>query len=238
MTKKNYFFCGLVVPGLFILQAIAAKIGSLVANLFNYTVLDPDNLFMFLCVHHIVQAIIGLIVIVIIYRVKGISFNLKPKVSKDGIKFTALFIAAITVYVSITYFVGYKSGTIAPYDYELNERNCLGYLGFQLLLSGPSEEILFRALPITVLSLFDTKSKNKWVAIIISAVLFGIAHIGWSINPFTLSVSWFQVVYAFILGVAYGITYIKSKSIIYPMVMHSMSNVIMVGTGYILYGII
>ncbi len=236
-SKKNAIFLALTAIGLFVVQTLAAKMGSLVAGKFNYAYFDPDDLFLSLCVHHIVQAIVALILIFILSRIKKLSFNLMPKFSKIGIQYTVIFLAVILVYVLISHIVGYKMGTLAPYDYELNAHNCFGYLGFQLLLSGPSEEILFRALPVTVLCLFDTKSKHKWTAIIIASVLFGIAHIGWSFNPFTLSVSWFQVVYAFILGIAYGITYIKSKSIIYPMIMHSMSNVIMVGIGYLLYSI-
>ncbi len=234
-SKKNVIFLALTAIGLFVVQTLAAKMGSLVAGQFNYAYFDPDDLFLSLCVHHIVQAAIALILIFALFRMKRLPFNLKPKFSRTGIKYTAIFLAVILVYVLISHIVGYKLGTIAPYAYELNARNCFGYLGFQLLLSGPSEEILFRALPITVFCLFDTKSKYKWTAIIIASVLFGIAHIGWSFNPFAVSVSWFQVVYAFILGIAYGITYIKSKSIIYPMIMHSMSNVIMVGIGYLLY---
>ncbi len=236
-SKKNGIFLVLTVIGLFVMQTLAARIGSLVAIQFNYAYFDPDDLFLSLCVHHIVQAITALILIFILSRTKRLSFNLNPKFSKIGIQYTVIFLAVIFVYAIISHVVAYKLGTIAPYDYELNARNCFGYLGFQLLLSGPSEEILFRALPITVLCLFDTESKNKWTAIIIASVLFGIAHIGWRLHPFALSVSWFQVVYACILGIAYGITYIKSKSIIYPMIMHSMSNVITVGVGYLLYSV-
>ena len=35
------------------------------------------------------------------------------------------------------------------------------------------------------------------------------------------------------LGIVYGVTYVKSKSIIYPMIMHGLSDVFMVGIGYI-----
>ena len=49
----------------------------------------------------------------------------------------------------------------------------------------------------------------------------------------SISFSIFQLVYAFILGLAYGFTYIKSKSIIYPIIMHGMSNFLMVGIGYV-----
>ena len=37
----------------------------------------------------------------------------------------------------------------------------------------------------------------------------------------------------YLLLIAYGFTYVKSESIIYPMIMHGLSNFFMVGIGYI-----
>lgn len=67
------------------------------------------------------------------------------------------------------------------------------------------------------------------IAVISAAILFGLAHI----NIFTFSVPVFQVCYAFVLGIIYGITFIKTKSVIYPMIMHSLSNVISAGGCYL-----
>lgn len=65
----------------------------------------------------------------------------------------------------------------------------------------------------------------------LSCILFSLTHISWDYNA--LNFDWLQLIYAFILGAAYAITFIKFKSIIYPMIMHSMSNFLMVGIGYI-----
>ena len=61
-----------------------------------------------------------------------------------------------------------------PYEYELNIANVFGTLGFQLLLSGTSEEILFRALPITVLGALICKDNKRSYAfeIVIATALF------------------------------------------------------------------
>ena len=45
----------------------------------------------------------------------------------------------------------YVFGQGQAFDFPLNPKNVLGTLGFQLFLSGTSEEILYRALPVTVL---------------------------------------------------------------------------------------
>ena len=230
---KRIFKISSIIILLFIIQTFASKIGGYIAKLFDYTIIDSDNTFMNISVHHIVQMLIALLVIFIIHKTRKLNFNLKPKFSKTGILYTAIFSFVILIYVLISYIIGYSNSAIAPYGYDLNAVNILGTLGFQLLLSGTSEEILFRALPITVIgNLTNSKSKNV-LGILVASVLFSIAHIQWSLVPFTISFDLFQLVYAFILGIAYGVTYIKSKSIIYPMIMHGMSNFLMVGIGYI-----
>ena len=218
---------------LFIVQSFASKAGGFIADLFDYSSIDKDNTFMYITIHHIVQMVIALLII--IKKQKNFKFFLKPEINKVGILYTVIFAVVILIYVIISYTVGYSLGSISPYEYELNMVNVLGTLGFQLLLSGTSEEILFRALPITLLIPLNCKNNKKVgiFAIIAASVLFSIAHIKWSISPFTLSFSWFQLVYSFILGLAYGITYIKSKSVIYPIIMHGLSNFFMVGVGYI-----
>ncbi len=225
----------LVILFLFVIQTLASKSGGYIAATFDYTAIDKDGTFMSISVHHIIQMIVALFVIFIIEKRKGLQFCLKPQMNKIGILYTTIFAVVILIYVLISYVVGYAIGSIAPYEYELNITNVFGTLGFQLLLSGTSEEILFRAIPIIVLgSLIHKDNKNSYAfEIVIAAVLFSIAHIKWTMFPFVLSFSWFQLIYAFILGIAYGVTYVKSKSIIYPMIMHGLSNFFMVGIGYI-----
>lgn len=216
---------------LFVVQSFASKFGGLIADLFNYTMIDKDDIFMHISVHHVVQMIIALLIIFIIAKTKKIKFHLKPKVDKTGILYTSIFTIVILLYVFISYIIGYNLNTIAPYEYELNKTNVLSSLGFQLFLSGTSEEILFRALPITIFGAFECKDDHR-LAITLAAMLFSIAHIKWTVLPFAVSFSWVQLIYAFVLGVIYGVTYIKAKSIIYPMIMHGLSNFLMVGVGY------
>lgn len=162
-------------------------------------------------------------------KIKG--FKILPKIDNKGIKLTVIFCSLIIVYYLIIYIIGGITHTINVYDYELNKTNIIGTLGFQLLLSGPSEELLFRALPIALyIHFMKSDSKSNYVtAIILSAFLFALAHI----NFREFIIPWIQVCYAFVYGLAYGYVFIKSKSVIYPMIMHSMSNVISVGGCYL-----
>lgn len=233
-TKKTIYIL-LAILGLFAFQSFASKLGGFVADLFQYEVIDKDGTFMSVSVHHIVQMIVALVLIFVISKKSNLDFGLIPRLNKSGILYTAIFAIIILIYVIISYVVGYSLDTIAPYEYELNISNVLGTLGFQLFLSGTSEEILFRALPITVLGgvICKDNKKSYIFIIVIASVLFSVAHIRWTLFPVSISFSWFQLIYAFILGIAYGLTYVKSESIIYPMIMHGLSNFFMVGMGYI-----
>ena len=231
-SRKKYLIAAVSVGVLFALQYLFSRIGGIISGLFDYSSIDRDGLFMQVSVHHIVQMICALIVIILLNRLAKINgFKLRPEYDPKGIKYTVIFCAVLLLYYFGTFFVGYFTHTINTYDYELNSINIIGTLGFQFFLSGPSEEILFRSLPVAFLIyvLKPDNRKNRVIAIVSAAVWFGIAHINFS----TLMIPWFQVCYAFILGLAYGFTLVRTKSIIYPMIMHSMSNVISVGGCYL-----
>jgi membrane protease YdiL (CAAX protease family) len=95
-------------------------------------------------------------------------------------------------------------------------------------------------LPIAVLSfLLGSDKKRKFTKlnlsfeVIAAAVLFSIAHIRWTINPFSISMNYLQLIYCFVLGIVDGKAYQETNSVLYPMIMHSVSNVITVGLGYV-----
>ena len=72
-----------------------------------------------------------------------------------------------------------------------------------------TEEILFRGLMLGALS----KACNKWFAIVATAIVFGLVH-GHPIG----------IIYASCLGLILGWLYIKSGSIIAPMLFHAVYN--------------
>ena len=127
--------------------------------------------------------------------------------------------------------------SLQPFPHPLTARNLLGYLGFQLFLSGPSEELIFRAFAITMLGLvlkgrgFSGKASY---ANIVAAVIFGLAHVSFSFAPFRISYAPMQVIFAVVLGLFDGDCYEKSGSVFYPMMMHSISNVLSVSATILL----
>lgn len=229
---KKYAYAALLTAGLFAVQFLFSRLGWLAAGLFDYSSFDKEEVFARLAVHHIIQMLLALLLIFILVKTKKTEeFKLAPKYDAKGIRYTLIFCAVLTAYYVVLYIVGSFTGTIGSFSHELTPVNVTGYLGFQLLLSGPSEEILFRSLPVTLLlsCLKSDTKKDNTIAIVIAAILFAIAHIDF----FTFSFDLFQVCYAFVLGLIYGYTFIKTKSVIYPITMHSMSNVISVGGCYL-----
>ncbi len=231
--RRNIILCVCIL--IFIFQTFVSKFGGYISGKFDYTILDQDNVFLFITVHHLIQMLVALMAIAIISKRHGVSFYLKSIIDRKGIIYTIIFTICILIYTLLTYTVGYSMNMIEPYSYTLNIKNVLGTLGFQLFISGTSEEILFRALPIGILMILYSKDVKykEGIVVLIAAVLFSVAHIKWGVNPFYISFSTFQLIYAFILGLIYGFTYLKSKSVVYPVIMHGFSNFIMIGIGYI-----
>lgn len=223
---------------LFVFQIFAGKLGWAIADLFSYDAVDPNHLFVHLSVHHLTQMLIALAVILIINAMLRVDFGFHLGERKVGMRYLLLFLGAMVVIALAYHMLMYAIGQPIAFDYPLTRWNILGNLGFQLFLSGPSEEILYRALPVTLLVFAFGKniyvSKNVPLEVVLASLLFTAAHIKWTISPFTIpSLNIFGLVYAFAMGILNGLVYQKSRSILYPMLMHSLSNVLMVGTGYL-----
>lgn len=209
---------------------IAPRIGSLVANQINMQSIDPDGVFAWLYVHHIVQALIVLLIIAVVSRKTEIRFGFTLGNQAVGIAYVKKFTLYFLIYVTITMIViTFIFNAFNPLNFPLNARNVLGYLSFQLLQSGPSEEIIFRAFIMAITGyFFKTRILNNRFSVsnIIAAIVFVVAHIGFQFSPFSFSYDPVQLVYAFVLGMIYGDCYEKTKSVYYPMLLHSISNVI------------
>ena len=215
----------------FLLLAVP-RLSGIIANLFDYQAIDPDGAYAWISVRHLIQALIILIFIAILNIVNplkyGFGWGNKAVGKKYVVSFTIIFGAGSLVSHVLTIL----TGSFQQFPYPLTASNILGQLSFQLLLSGPSEELVFRAFAITMLGIVI---KNRWfngkvsAANIIAAVIFGLAHMSFSFAPFGVVYNPFQVVMAIVLGLFYGDCYEKTKSIYYPMMMHSISNIVMVG---------
>ena len=228
---------GIATIVLFLVQLFASRIGRVAANLFSYEKFDPYNLYAWLSVHHTIQMLVALALIVLLSKRAKIDFGFRLGDTKKETKYLMMYTGAFAIYTLVCHVLMRIYSMLPTYNFPLNSVNVLGTLGFQLFLSGTSEEILFRVIPITLLVYAfgeGTNSKRQTsLETIIASCLFSIAHITWSLSPFTISINYWQLFYAFVLGVLQGRAYQRSHSVLYPMLMHSISNVLMVGTGYI-----
>lgn len=238
------------VVGLTVLLLGVPRLAAAFANLFDYSTVDPDGAFAWFSVRHIVQAVIFLVLMVIITRASAIRFGFGWGDSKVGWYYVRLFALIFAGYTVVAMLIVLATGTFQAFPYPLTTRNIIGQLGFQLLLSGPSEELIFRAFAITMLGLavkgtlitgerafgrplITVFGGVLTVANVIAAIIFGLAHMRFTFAPFTASYHMGQVIYAVFLGLFYGVCFERSKSMVYPMMMHSISNVVAVGVAIV-----
>jgi len=234
---------GRTLPGitvfllLFLAQRILGEAGYFFADMIPYQKIDPYNCFARISIHHATQMLIGIIAIMILSKLLKIDFYFRLGDISKGMKYLTLFTASFVIISVAVHIFMAVCNQLPVYNFPLDKRNVLGTLGFQLFLSGPMEEIIYRALPISLLVYAFGKSVpvrgSITLEVILSSLLFAFAHIKWSLNPFVFEVNYFGVLYAFVLGTIQGVAYQKSKSILYPVLMHSLSNVLMVGIGYL-----
>ena len=209
------------------------KISGLIADMFEFSSIDPDGSFMWISVHHIAQAILFVpFFFVVKWFVKDVDFRLGLGDKKLGMLFVSRFSLYFLIYTLVMFGIIIMSNSLQPFIYDVTIRNVVGYLGFQLLLSGPSEELIFRAFAMTVFSMLFTKrlfNDRLSVSNLLAAIIFMLAHVSFRFFPFEYSYSFGQLMYSLTLGLIYGVCYEKTKSVIYPMILHSVSNVISVG---------
>ena len=204
----------------------------MIASFFDYQAIDPDGAYAWITIHHIVQALIFMIIIVLLNMFKPLEYGFGRGNKQVGKKYVLAFTLIFGAGSIASHLLTILTSSFQPFAYPLTAVNIIGQLSFQLLLSGPSEELIFRAFATTMLALVIKKrifNGKASAANIIAAAIFGLAHMSFSFAPFAVSYNPFQVVMSFILGFFYGDCYEKSKSMYYPMMMHSISNVVMVG---------
>lgn len=208
------------------------RLSGLIAGFFYYQAIDPDGSYAWVSVHHIVQALIFVIIIVIFNKFKPLDYGFGWGNKKVGKRCVLKFLLYFGIYSAGGFLTVFLTNSFKIFTYPMSATNIIGQMSFQLLLSGPSEELIFRAFAMTMLAMVIKGSILKGkvsLTNIIAAVIFGLAHVSVSFAPFKISYSLFQVIYATALGLFYGNCYEKSKSMYYPMIMHSISNVVMVG---------
>ena len=139
---------GIMILLLLVFQKMLGKVGRIVADLLDYERFDPYKAFAWVSVHHITEMLITLAVLMILSKLLKANFGFSLGDRKKGTKYIVVYTAVFVGVALVCHVLMLINNTLPVYDFPLNKYNILGTLGFQLLLSGPAEEILYRALPI------------------------------------------------------------------------------------------
>jgi uncharacterized protein len=113
--------------------------------------------------------------------------------------------------------------------YGLGSFNIAGWLSYQGVVEGSSEEILLRGLLVTYLTTtmpgrVSFRGYGMNGAGLIVAALFALTHLyDFFFHPLAIALG--QVVCTFVFGVFFAYWYEKSRSLLAPIVGHSLSNV-------------
>lgn len=170
-----------ILFGVLVVAFGAPRLGGSVANQFDFTRIDPDGAFIWVSVHHVVQALIVLAIMVLTARERRIDFGFGWGDRKAGFRFVRIFALIFLGYTVVSMAIVLATDTFRTFPYPLTVGNVAGQLAFQLFLSGPSEELIFRAFAITTLAfVFRGSVFNRTIstANIVAAFIFGLAHVG------------------------------------------------------------
>jgi len=170
--------------------------------------------YLFLSVSAASVAIIGFS---FVRNLKGLKINTEIKLKDILFSLKVLLVLIITI-VPIGFILNFLE-----FGFKINLLNVNNILYLFVILvlyflqTGLPEEILFRGLLQNLL--FKTWNSN-WKAVIVASVMFGSAHLD-NIASGYGPPNWPYAILATIAGIGYGITYLKTKSIIIPGMLHA-----------------
>jgi membrane protease YdiL (CAAX protease family) len=179
---------------------------------------------------HGMQMVLALVAIIVFKGWLGGDFGLHmPRERSYVLPATLWGLFFGVLMTAVDYAPQILSHTAPKLGYPLTAGNVIGWLGFQGIYVGPTEEILFRSLLVTYLTVTMPGKFRAWGyemngAGVVVALIFALAHIT-SFGNEPWPVAFGQQLYAFALGVLYAYWLEKSKSVLAPIVGHNVSDV-------------
>ncbi|WP_420600852.1 CPBP family intramembrane glutamic endopeptidase [Flagellimonas sp.] len=162
--------------------------------------------------------IIGSIIFVLFYKKFSLKdYYLTTKQDKGFLKTGILVVVVVLIFQSA---LGFFTGSSKPWDLET--------ILYQLTMPGIEEEIAYRGIMLGLL--VQVLKPQRWSfihpAIVVTALLFGMAH-GLVLNEsFRLSFRMFPFFNTMLLGLVWGWITMKSGSIILALISHNLGNVV------------
>ncbi len=189
-------------------------------------------------IHHLGQMVLALLVIIVILRGKLKDYGLNLNNRRLSQKYMLWFFLVYGVIVVLNFLPNFLAGRPEAFGFSHTAFNLWGWISFEVLMSGTSEEIFFRGLLQTFLSK-AWKGSIRIIkleiptAVIFAALIFTFAHVEVNFAPFAISYNIFQVVLAFVFGIFFGMAYDRTKSLLAPIITHNYANFIMYFIGYL-----
>src|SRR6202789_1501506 len=180
---------------------------------------------------HGFQLLYALIAIAILKRLVPADYGLHWPREKTYIVPAILWGLFFGVLMTVVDYAPELIARAAPHlDYPMTRGNVTGWLFFEGVYVGPTEEIPFRALLVTYLAttmpgkLHIGRFNMNWAGVI-TALIFALLHAtNFATRPWPLALG--QQLYAFALGVLYAYWLEKSRSIVAPIIGHNVSDVV------------
>ena len=211
----------------------AAILSVLCIKLYHLGIVPGDNV-NWLYLHHAFQLLLALVIIAVLkFWLMPADYGLHWPRGKTYILPAILWASLFAIVMAL---VDYAPNLIAhtkpDAGFPLTPANVWGWMFFEGVYVGPTEEIPFRALLVTYLAtampgklrvrLLSGTYEMNWAGIIV-ALIFALAH---AASFFTRQ--WeeavLQQIYALVLGVLYAYWLEKSKSVVAPMIAHNVSD--------------
>jgi membrane protease YdiL (CAAX protease family) len=109
---------------------------------------------------------------------------------------------------------------------------------FQLLMPSVIEEIVYRGILLTLLSMVFVKNLkigkiNFGMGVIITSILFGLWH-GLNItNDLDITMSWIPFIYTGLIGFVLALVKERTGSLLFPIVIHQIINILPQTMGHV-----
>lgn len=211
------------VAGVLIIKWVMSLMGKTSAQVLNFCNTP---------IGYLIQAVfldIGFVIVFLIYRKrlgKEEVFN-RPVKENTGFMLISIVLGIATLFLlsgTLNYFqllvekMGFESGQL-PYNTDSPAKYVISLISLAVL-PAICEELLFRGVIINGL-----KRKGNTFAIVMSSVMFSIFHF----SPT-------QMIYPVCFGIILAIVYLKTKNILFPILLHFVNNALTLTIQFVNYG--
>lgn len=200
----------IIIAAAYLAIKSAINFGRFTPNSFENLIMNKMGIIL------IISSLVSLLVYILIFKIREKSFMKNLSFKKVSVKY-ALFLSLFSICISLftISLVNILTPVFPDYskvsqDMASGMNSILGILAV-VLFAPIFEEILFRGLIFKELY----KSSPLWLALILQAIIFGVAH-----------GNKLQFIYTFILGLALALNYHWTKSIIAPIILHCTYNIL------------